>query len=253
MLGLVTLAGGAVLYERFAASDIPTERAVAVVPRDDLLVLGAEPLVPFAAVVILIVFLLWLAGAAGQRWTGLNEHQWVSIAALALLAALGAFLYYYRYAPAPNHRDEAVVFGAAFLGAGACIATWWAPGDDGSFGWFAVLTACVIVGVGLTVTYEQTTERPAVRPAAVVFNDSQRGISGIIVAETSSDIYIAKVSRQFEQQLLSQQADGSSIHATAALLPSPHGRMLDIPRSRVRALGDRGKRVCATGLNQQHP
>lgn len=59
-LGFVTLAGGLVLFERFDGLGLPAEHAVAVVPRTDLLVVGASSLVPLALLVGVVVLVLWL-------------------------------------------------------------------------------------------------------------------------------------------------------------------------------------------------
>ena len=47
ILGFVTAAGGVVMFERFSAAGPPAEHGTAVVPRDDLLVVGAHALAPW--------------------------------------------------------------------------------------------------------------------------------------------------------------------------------------------------------------
>jgi hypothetical protein len=63
VLGFVTLAGGVILYERLSGAHLPAEDAVAVVPRTNLLTIGASQLVPLACIVGLVVLALWIGVA----------------------------------------------------------------------------------------------------------------------------------------------------------------------------------------------
>jgi hypothetical protein len=243
VLGFVALAGGAVLWTRFDAAGFPTERALAVVPRTELIVIGAETLVPLAALVLVSVVLIWLAVATwlliatrdvkaedrrSERAERIRGASWPvrAVIGLSLAATLAYFL---LYAPAPDFRDVLVAV-LVLLVAGFVCERGWAILCDESFGWFAILVGAVIFGVGLSLTYLETQERPLVRPAAVVFKGSHRGVAGLFIAETDSAVYVAEVSPK------SDNGDEGD---------EPTGRMIEIPRDLIRAI--------SIGSNQSLP
>jgi hypothetical protein len=246
LIGLVALAGGALTYERLADAGLPAEQAVAVVPRDDLLVVGAALLVPLVAVVAVTVVALWLVSAGLAKFInnkrGSEESPFektsvavIAVGALSVGAAFGAFAYFYYYAPKPTVHDDLFVFAVSVVGAALCIGTWWVlEGVRGSFVWFAALTALVVVVVGLTITYFQTQERPSVRPAAVIFTNSTRGLSGIFIAETADDVYVSVVSSRYRKTLLARQYN-KPLPKSGSAGGTP-ARMIEIPRSQIRAL-----------------
>lgn len=255
VLGLVALTGGAVLWTRFDAAGLPSGHAVAVVPRDDLIVIGAETLVPLTGIVVGVILAVWLviaasttamqfrrtepekaahaaeesdaaaddadaatdeADAAAEK---LDTNQTRRVRLIIGFSSLLSYLYFLRYAPSRSWFDSLVVLFAVLLGAVACARAWRvlkAP----KFSLFSGVVAGVIVALGLTFTYFQTRERPLVRPAAVVYTDS-KGTAGLFIAETDTNIYIAEVSPD------PQNPD----HGDKLT-----GRMIEIPRSRVRGL-----------------
>ncbi len=68
--GLVTAIGGATLWARFHAAELPADQAVAAVPNQELVVVGAVALVGFlaAGIAALVgVYALDQCGTAGRR------------------------------------------------------------------------------------------------------------------------------------------------------------------------------------------
>lgn len=243
MLGFVALAGGAVLWTRFDAAGFPAERALAVVPHTELIVVGAETLVPLAALVLVSVVLIWLGVATwlliATRTTETEDERtgrakrirgasW-PVRAVIVLSMVATLIYFFIYAPAPDFRDDIAAV-LALLVAGFVSERGWSLLCDQSFGWFAILIGGVILAVGLSLTYLETQERPLVRPAAVVFKGSHRGVAGLFVAETDSAIYLAEVRPKSDNR---DEGD------------EPTGRMIEIPRDMIRAL--------SIGSNQSLP
>ena len=137
-----------------------------------------------------------------------------------VVCGIGVFVYYLVYAPATDARDIIFALAVAALAVVITERSWTVLCDE-SFGLFALVVGVVIVAVGLSVTYLETIERPSVRPAAVAFNDSRRGIAGLFIAESSTTIYIAEVEPKTDNH---DEGD------------EPTGRMIEIPRDRIRAL-----------------
>src|SRR6202000_1808034 len=68
VVGLVTFVGAAILFMRFEAARLPTEEAIAVVPKSVLLAIGAEVVVPLTfALVLTFVVARALVMRVGQK------------------------------------------------------------------------------------------------------------------------------------------------------------------------------------------
>jgi hypothetical protein len=63
VIGLMTLVGGAVLWIRFDKFEIPADKAVAVIPKGELVVIGLSTLLPYVALALALVFVAFLFAA----------------------------------------------------------------------------------------------------------------------------------------------------------------------------------------------
>lgn len=229
VVGLATLAGGAILFLRFQALQLPTEQAVAVVPRTELLTIGAEALVPLTFV-LLIVFLV--VRALLLRFSLLpkaREHRgWLALMGLPLVLAV--LLYYslaiHRVRLDASFGEVALVALAGLL---ACVLVGMPRPKDHKWGWFALTVVLVIAGVATGVSWIRTYHAPDVRPAALIRSSTDQGIAGLFIAETSDQLYLARVDDVGE----SNRGEPRT------------GRLIDVPLSDVKAV--------SIGQNQSLP
>lgn len=227
VLGFVTFAGGVILFERLSGAGIPAEPAVAVVPRAELLTIGASNLLPLACIVGLIVVLIWLVVEVVKDE---NNPRWLQrngVALIAGLAAVGGVLY---FGVTADHFPRLanivllliVVAGGAVLG----VLVWLKMGrlvsdrrmsSAARFGWFAMLVALLVPLEGAMIGWVQSRESPLVRPAVLYDSATRSVIEGFYIAATGGQVYIAEVHASKDPDL--------SLRAT--------GRMLEFPRSEV--------------------
>lgn len=109
-LGMVAFTGGAILWARFYAAELPADQAVSVVPRDDLITLGATYLVGFAVVGAITVTLVYVLDPWGEP-SGHTQFGLVVAATAGLV-----------YATTQTERGDRRFVAAAAVGAAAVIA-----------------------------------------------------------------------------------------------------------------------------------
>ena len=190
----VVFIGGVMMWLRFDAIDLPADRAVALLPRSDLLATGAHSLaapILIGLVVVLVVFLI----------EPLNDEDkptiqlYVAIGLLFVIASIVAFL---------NVKGlDLVPYGMLMylaLAAGAGVVLWTAHRTRGfrPLGWTLFASFALLGGLLAVVT---TAGSPKLEPVAIVFKSTTasgslrasriQGISGFLVAETSDKLYLA--------------------------------------------------------------
>jgi hypothetical protein len=201
ILGFVTLAGGAVMWERFNQMGVPPDQAVALVPRTVLVVTGAHFLLPAAAGAALIALgLVFLNEVKPAVW----ESKRVRRVVFLLLAASGivfAFLDFFNH-PAPI----AILSGIAIVGAAVVVlALSKALKDSGRGAAYIALIAFAVVGSFLVArAFEHTKYYPRVIPMA--YSRSAPGgrvrvERGYLIAETSDRIWFASLPRSSANEL----------------------------------------------------
>jgi hypothetical protein len=209
VLGFVTFVGGAVQYGRFRAAGLSAEDAVAVVPTQSLVVIGAAALVPAVAVALVFVGLLFLvrvvAGGLGGPPGGAAAPPGGAPAAAAAPSVL---------AQQGNRVRGVLMFGYMALALGAAYLSTLAPGSRdvlivllGLF--LALLTAAVarvtdrftyiaaatLVASGLflgVVNVVHAYDNSDVRPVAVVRQNKQ-ALIGFFIAEGGNRVYIGRL------------------------------------------------------------
>jgi hypothetical protein len=208
VLGFVTFVGGTIAWARVRAAGLPPAPTLGVLPRQDLLVIGTETLVPTVFVALLVVIFLSLIYAV-TRWAlkqtefrhKLNAHEVAFLAGEAgLLTAVGMFgflllvLLLVLLLPL-TWRSEQLSWDQVMLGiAGVAVAAVVA-GMVGAItrrvGYLAA-TAFVLTGafVGM-VAYWRAGNEENIRGAAVIRQNKQ-AIYGVFVAEGAGRVYLAR-------------------------------------------------------------
>jgi hypothetical protein len=204
VIGFVTFVGGAVVWARLGAAGFPAAPALGVFPSQDLLVIGAETLVPQVLVAVVVVLALAFAYTVVRLiahfflkdFSGLMRSKEAALIAgeaggvamfvfvsIALLITLLAF--YDDVGP----ED----FGVAVIVAGLCaLVAAIVASRTRRFLYLAAMTF-VLVGVFqgfLAYSRESSDER--VRGAALI-RDHRKAIAGFFVAEGSDRVYLARV------------------------------------------------------------
>jgi hypothetical protein len=218
VIGLVTAVGGEILYFRFRAAHFPAEQAVSVVPKTQLLTVGAEVLAPLT-LAILAAFLV--VRALVIRFNGREairtRLRWQIAIGVAFVVAT---LVYYVIAEGGVRRllslvTVALIAAAATVGVGLVGFR-----TDRDWGWFAVAVTVAIAAVASGISWKRNSDQPEARPAALVTYHSA-GISGLFVAETPEEVYLARVTPVGESA-------NQGIAGT--------GRLIVLPRSQVAEL-----------------
>ena len=183
---LMTAAGGAITWIRFAEAKLPADQVVAVTPKNELVTVGAVALVGFAAVgllAVLVAYLLDNCGTAGTRnkvsivvltlaglavailTTEASTKRTIGALVVAALAALAAYLAAHRALERSKGEGAAtrggsiprpVAIAIALVMAPAAVLLWLITGMP----WIGVITvAAGVLGGGLLAVANATDDR----------------------------------------------------------------------------------------------
>jgi hypothetical protein len=225
VLGFVVLLGGAMDAVTFQAAGLPTDEALAVVPRGTLIALGAQILVPFLGILFVagVVLFAWESAAGKDR---VRHHRFIVTAAV-VVAGVAAHTYF------ADHRPWGSLVFIAALGVALGVLVVWLAGRR-TFLVFSLVAATAVGVFAIASGVLQTRLGPLVRPVALVLTDGQVPVVGIFIAATSDRVYVGQVCAKGKD---SDEGDKQS------------GLMLDIAREDIdqMALGrsDRLSRVIA--------
>ncbi len=229
-IGFVAFVGAAILWTRFHVAELPADQAVAVTPREQLVVIGATALVLFAllgAAAALGVYLLDRKGRATRRMVrGLVALGVVQLAVAIVLAdfpVLDAVLLVVGFALAGILLSRALAAGTslavrvaaalpvAIAFAVLCDQEPWlgqatgvvlvlgllnlaaaaASGERFLPLGFAVVASVAVFGAFFT--FARAVDAPRVQAAAVLRSDDPRGGCALYVTETDDRLYLARV------------------------------------------------------------
>jgi hypothetical protein len=223
VVGFVTFVGAVILSARLHAAGFPAETALGVVPAQDMLVIGAETLVPtviwgLVAVGVAVVFHIAFR-TVRARLTGdearLFDEQMPRLQAMGVLVCTAAVLVGavgYSLAkdlPADRAWLLLVAVVAAFVPAAIARLT-------SHLAYVAVATF-LIVGVFLTwLAYQRASVNPQYRGAAVIRENKTAAI-GFFVAESSSRVYLAR----------------TNIPQGSTVIDEPTSRLVGIEKSQI--------------------
>jgi hypothetical protein len=219
-LGLV---GAQMRRAAFDALDLPADRAVGLIPKEELVSIGVENLLPNIVYAALVT---WIVTATVK--IGKEKLRWCDKPSLVLLGWLTLFLPVGVLAHALGRGlgfsvvpGLLVVTGVAVLGVIFVFSVVIkGPGDRRALAWLVFL---VTVLVGATFNYMRTHEDPKLEPVALIRAGDEQGFSGYLIAETDAAVYIAPLPARDVSTALSPNR------------PKPDD-ILEVPREQVKAM-----------------
>jgi hypothetical protein len=182
VVGLATLVGGAVTWVRLSQVGLPTQTALSLLAKNDLVALGATGLVIYVGLAILLVAVLFAADPTG-RVTGFT---------LLTLLVLGIAAVVYVLAAAFSWTSRAVLIAVVIALFAACLRL--GPATDKRFLPFGVAAFFGVLLFGAATTYRFESDHPKVQPAAVV-QDKGPGVIGFFIAASEDRVYLARLQR----------------------------------------------------------
>jgi hypothetical protein len=236
VLGFVIFVGGVIVWARLNGAGFPAAPALSVYPKQDLLVIGAQTLVPQVLVALLAVAVLSAVYAFARRQNRVGEMEatllagratWFGAAGMfcfVLLMLVGILLWYHGSLDA----GRTLVGLLLALGGGALAAL---VGSVTRRYVYLAVTSFVIVGVFMTfVAYWRARDDNKVRGAALI-RDHKRVVAGIFLTEGAGRVYLARVSLGRDGHVVDKKS-----------------RIVGIDKSEVTDLGIAGAKVVGEAL-----
>jgi hypothetical protein len=184
LLALVTFVGGALLWVRFDALDLAADQAVARLPSELLVVIGAHALgmpVVIAAAVALFLILIAPLEPDGK----VRKRFWIWFVAFGVVGSVVSL----KFLTDEFNGVELLTLALGLcLGGLAIVVVAHQQDRVRNLGWvaFAAFSLC-----GALLTVLRTVSDPLMEPAALLLADGERGVSGFYVGETSDRLFIA--------------------------------------------------------------
>jgi hypothetical protein len=207
VLGFVTFVGGLIVWGRLNGAGFPAAPALSVFPKQDLLVIGAQTLVPQVLVALASVAVLSLLYVLLRNWSGrVNEAEAVLLAGQATkLRSTGMFVFVFVTLLATvlifySDLNGAELWYALFgVLAGSVIAA--TVGSVTTRFVFLASTCFVLVGVLMSfLAYWRARDDRQVRGAAVVRTD-RTPVRGLYLTEGVGRVYLARVTLDANGQI----------------------------------------------------
>ena len=185
LTAFVAFIGAAMLWIRFNALDLPADRAVALLPRSDLLTVGAHSLAFPILIGLAAVFVVFLIGPAhdrGEPTLGL----WIAV---GVLFAVGLLVLLLSVSSYDVFFEQIAAYGGLLFATALIVLTATRTKGFGPLAWVVFASVALFAGVLAIV---RTSGTPKLEPAAVVLTGQEmRGTSGFLIAETDDDVYLA--------------------------------------------------------------
>lgn len=198
VIGFVTFVGGLIVWARLRAAGFPATPALGIFPNQDLLVIGAQTLVPqmlvalgFVAVLgVIYVLLRAVIDRVGEEEAALVAGQATRLGALGMFGFVSVALVL-SVLPFLDEIDANQLFYAGLLVLfGATLAA--AIGSVTRGFVYLVTATFVLVGIFLGfVAYWRASNKENVRGAAII-RENKKAIAGIFVAEGAGRVYLAR-------------------------------------------------------------
>ena len=204
VIGFVTFMGGTIVWARVRAAGLPAAPTLGVFPKQDLLVIGAETLVPMFLWALLGVAVLAVGytatraallkyGRQGHRLLNrelryrAGEETWLATVMMGLfvLLALGAPLVTARDELSPQEGVAAIV--SVLIGALVAAAV---AHSTRRFVYLATTTFVLSAMFLGFLAYWRAGHEELIRGAAII-RDNKKAVTGIYVAEGSGRVYLA--------------------------------------------------------------
>lgn len=200
VLGFVTFVGGAIDWARFHATGLPQEQALAVVPTQDLVVVGARILVP-AMLAGLLACVLYAIGraVAGTPEERISDRRLLAYAETHAATTRAVFLAtWFGVFAVGAFLATLETFGTlqfvVFVPLGLILAglTYAVAKATSRFAYLA-LTLFLALSVFMGgIAYARALDRPELRAAAIV-RQNQKAVIGFFVAESGGRVYLARL------------------------------------------------------------
>jgi hypothetical protein len=207
LIGFVTFVGGIIVWARARAAGIPAAPTLGIFPSQDLLVIGAETLVPtvfqalFVVVALAVIYALVRVVVRGHiphlgdKWVQREAAVLAGEAPLSggvgmfffVLLSLAVFLVLFGRGLTSEQFVDAVV--------GAAIAALIAATVGSVTRRFVYLATTTYILAGLflgALAYWEAGNEEAVRGAAII-RENQRPVAGVFVAEAAGRVYLARI------------------------------------------------------------
>jgi hypothetical protein len=204
VIGFVTFMGGTIVWARVRAAGLPAAPTLGVFPKQDLLVIGAETLVPMFLTALLGVAILAIGyaivralliryGPHGHRL--LNHELRYRAGEETRLATVGMFLFVLLALAVPlvGAYDNLSLKEAIAASAGVLVGAMVAAAVASSTRRFVYLatTTFVLSAIFLGfLAYWRAGHEELIRGAAII-RDNKKAVTGIYVAEGSGRVYLA--------------------------------------------------------------
>lgn len=184
VIALVTVVGGAMLWIRFDQLHLPADRAVAFLPGELMVAIGAQALA--------VPILLGLGGVIGVMLIGApGDKREVPTAFRILVAPILLAMVVAIWATGDLDWDElGIGLAAGALGIVAILKTVWTTTRVRDVAW-------VVFGVfavfGATVGIAHVALNPRLEPAAVLMKEGKGEFAGFLVGESSDRLYLVRL------------------------------------------------------------
>ena len=191
----MTVVGGIITWIPFKYANLPADQSVAVKPRTELLAVGIARLIPLlliAAAVLIVLFVIEQSVHAGSRKPANGGFIGKQAKKLDLIVASGLIILCLLLPLVfiPFESEYVVTALIGIVGVAASYYTLW---RTGSFPWFAVSVLAAATVYAAALSLARTSEAPKLQAVAMLTADSNTGVRGILVAETSDRIYLARI------------------------------------------------------------
>jgi hypothetical protein len=188
-VGFFIFVGGALILARFRGAGLPALTSLSVVPRAQLLAIGATALTVLLVIGLAVVILL------AALWPRIRSSR-VRLAILCVAGLVGLVAYVGRVGPAfLTSTEHGVLMVAGVLVATAGVALTYTLGERGladsrrtgdraRLVWFAIaafVSSALFTGMG---AYARQLNHPEVQAAAVLRGDDAPPLVGVFVGET---------------------------------------------------------------------
>jgi hypothetical protein len=219
VLGFVAFVGGAVEYARLNAAGLPAEQALAVVPKANLVVVGAETLVPalVAAVAFVLLLVVWViyAERKGTRHptdlrvlpkeSGEGRTKQTPFKRAVTVVGLMAVVEVLAFGIGFGGRGPWEFIILFILGPATLAVMYHITLARRELVWL-LASAFLLMSTFLSgIAYARATDDKDVRPAAVV-RSNDKAIVGFMIAQTPDRIYLGRLDLNREGHIRSNRS-----------------------------------------------
>jgi hypothetical protein len=218
LTAFIAFVGASLLWVRFDDLGLPADRAVALLPRELVLVIGAQALAVPVLVALGAVVLIYTIDPFDDQGNP-KTRLWVALPVGAALLALVVWL----ALDVDVWPEGLILVGVLVIALAAILGTAWRGGGFRPVGW-VVFAAIVFVGGALA--FVRTSFEPKMEPVAALLDEPPGSIVGFYIGEADDRLYIARLP--------------GVLPGSARVSSEPIETVVAIPRDRVLRMALRG-------------